>query len=308
MIEALKQEALLHGDKLHVLPIKHLQTIKNEIDLFKENEELNGFHEWIIQNLYCFDVPKVDFSIKSIILVAVPHPTYANLEFERQGKKYNSFGIVKSDFENTEGYLSDFLVPKSYHIVPVYNLPMKRMASQCGLAVYGRNNICYVDNMGSNFSFAAYFSDVPCEDDYWNKMSYAEACTDCKACINNCPTGAIRSDRFLIDNDRCLSCLNEGAEEFPEWLPKSAHHCLYDCLKCQLICPMNKEYNSKVMSPIKFDEKETDMLLGGVPFGEYSDELKMKAKILGMAEWPDSVKAIPRNLRVLFEICEEKGD
>ena len=308
MIEALKQEALLHGDKLHVLPIKHLQTIKNEIDLFKANEYLNGFHEWIIQNLYCFDVPEVDFNIKSIILVAVPHPTYAKLEFERQGMRYNSLGIVMSDFENTGRYLSDFLVPKNYHIEPVYNIPMKRMAAQCGLAVYGRNNICYVEDMGSNFSFAAYFSDVPCEDDTWNKMSFAEACTDCRACINNCPTGAIRSDRFLIDNDRCLSCLNEGVEEFPEWLPKSAHHCLYDCLKCQLICPMNKGYISNFMSPIKFDEKETDMLLEGVPFNEYSDELKMKAKILGMAEWPDITKAIPRNLRVLFELCEEKGD
>ncbi len=308
MIEALKQEALLHGDKLHVLPIKHLHTIKNEIDLFKANEELNGFHEWIIQNLYCFDVPEVDFTIKSIILIAIPHPTYANLEFERQGKRFNSLGIVMSDFENTGRYLSDFLVPRNYHVEPVYNIPMKRMAAQCGLAVYGRNNICYVEDMGSNFSFAAYFSDVPCEDDNWNKMSYAEACTDCKACINNCPTGAIRSDRFLIDNDRCLSCLNEGVEEFPEWLPKSVHHCLYDCLKCQLICPMNKGYISNFMSPIKFDEKETDMLLEGVPFNEYSDELKMKAKILGMAEWPDITKAIPRNLKVLFELSEEKGD
>ncbi len=308
MIEALKQEALLHGDKLHVLPIKHLHTIKNEIDLFKANEELNGFHEWIIQNLYCFDVPEVDFTIKSIILIAIPHPTYAKLEFERQGKRFNSLGIVMSDFENTGRYLSDFLVPRNYHVEPVYNIPMKRMAAQCGLAVYGRNNICYVEDMGSNFSFAAYFSDVPCEDDNWNKMSYAEACTDCKACINNCPTGAIRSDRFLIDNDRCLSCLNEGVEKFPEWLPKSVHHCLYDCLKCQLICPMNKGYISNFMSPIKFDEKETDMLLEGVPFNEYSDELKMKAKILGMAEWPDITKAIPRNLRVLFELSEEKGD
>lgn len=308
MIEELKREALLHGDKLEVLPIKHLQTIKNEIDFFKANEELNGFHEWIIQNLYCFDLPKVDFTINSIILVAVPHPTYAELEFERQGKRYNAFGIVMSDFESTEKYIKDYLVSKDYHIEPVWSIPMKRMAAQCGLAVYGRNNICYIEDMGSNFSFAAYYSDIPCGDDSWNKMSYAKACTDCRACINNCPTGAIRTDRFLIDNSRCLSCLNEGAEEFPEWLPKSAHHCLYDCLKCQLICPMNKEYESKVMSPIKFDEKETDMLLEGIPYNEYTDELKMKAKILGMAEWPDSTKAIPRNLKALFDMSEERGD
>lgn len=308
MIEALKQEALTHGDKLQVVPIKHLQTIKNEIDLFKANEELNSFTEWIIQNIYSFDIPKLDFTIKSIILVAIPHPTYAKLEFERQGKKYNSFGIVMSDFENAGKYLSDLLIPENFHIEPVYNIPMKRMAAQCGLAVYGRNNICYVDGMGSNFSFIAFFSDVPCEEDNWNEMRYADLCTDCRACINNCPTGAIRPDRFLIDNNRCLSFFNEGDEEFPEWLPKSAHHCLYDCLKCQLICPMNKEYNSNLKSPIIFNEKETEILLMGVPFNEYSDELKMKAKLLGIAEWPYITKAIPRNLRVLFEMSEEKAD
>lgn len=71
---------------------------------------------------------------------------------------------------------------------------------------------------------------------------------------------------------------------------------------------MNKEYNSNLKSPIIFNEKETEILLMGVPFNEYSDELKMKAKLLGIAEWPYITKAIPRNLRVLFEMSEEKAD
>ena len=66
---------------------------------------------------------------------------------------------------------------------------------------------------------------------------------------------------------------------------------------------MNKEHVS-IIESIKFSEEETNMLLDGIPFNEYSDELKMKAKILGMAEWPDITKAIPRNLRVLFEMSE----
>ncbi len=304
MIKTLKQEAMVCGDKLQVVPIEYLERIKNEIELFKKNEELNGFHEWILNNIYCFDLPKADFSIKSIILVAAPHPTYAKLEFENQGKKYKALGLAASDMEKTERYLVDFLMPKNYHIKPVYNIPMKRMASQCGLAVYGRNNICYIEGMGSNFSLAAYYSDLPCENDEWMQMQHAKTCENCRACVDNCPTGAIRVNRFLIDNDKCLSCLNEVEGEFPEWIPKSAHHCIYDCLKCQTICPMNKEHVSNVIGPIKFSEEETNMLLEGRTLDEYSDEFIQRAKMIGLTHWPDILKAIPRNLKVLFELSE----
>ncbi len=302
MINLLKQEAMVHGDKLQVIPIEFLERIKDEINHFKKSEELNGFHDWIMTNMYCFDVPKSDFTIRSIILVAVPHPAYAKLEFERMSKKCNALGLVMSDFDSTEKYLKNFLEPKNYHMECVWNLPMKRLASQCGLAVYGRNNICYIDGMGSNFSINAYFSDIPCEDNNWTEMQHADRCTDCTACISNCPTGAIRADRFLIDNDKCLSYFNEGEGEFPQWIPKSAHHCLYDCIKCQVICPMNKEYASNIIGPIKFSEEETDMLLTERSIDEYSYELKQKAKILGLTQWPYILKAIPKNLKALFEL------
>lgn len=304
MIKALKQEAMVYGNKLQVVPIEHLERIKNEIELFKKNEELNGFHEWIMSNLYCFDLPNVDFSINSIILVAVPHPAYAKLEFERQGKKYNALGLVASDSDNTYKYLNDFLEPKNFHMKYVDNIPMKKLAAQCGLAVYGRNNICYIEGMGSNFSLNAYYSDLPCENGELMQMQNAETCANCSSCVDNCPTGAIRVDRFLIDNNKCLSYFNEGGGEFPEWIPKSAHHCIYDCLKCQTICPMNKEHVSNFIGPIKFSEEETNMLLDGRTLNEYSDEFIQKAKMLGLTQWPDVLKVIPRNLRVLFEMSD----
>lgn len=305
MIQTLKYEAIQHGDKLQVISIKYLQRFQEEIELFMKNEEISGFSKWIYENIYSFDFPKVDFDIKSIILVAIPHPSYAKLEFERKSKKYNALGLVSSDFDETSEYLKKILLPNNYHIEPVWGLPMKRLAAQSGLAVYGRNNICYIEGMGSNFSLTAYYSDLPCDNNDWMEMQHSAACENCSACLDNCPTGAIRSDRFLIDNDKCLSYFNEGGGEFPEWIPKSAHHCIYDCLKCQSVCPMNKEHENNTIGPIKFSEEETEMLLTGKPFEEYPDELKQKAKILGMAEWPDITKAIPRNLSVLFEMSEE---
>ena len=99
-----------------------------------------------------------------------------------------------------------------------------------------------------------------------------------------------------------MSYFNESPGEFPDWLPLSVHHTLYDCLKCQLSCPMNKKYVNNVLEFIQFSEDETNMLLSGSPFETFSPELKHKSEILGLDEWID---AIPRNLRVLFELSEQ---
>lgn len=304
MVNLLKQEAFIHGDKLQILPINCLQKLKSEIDFFKKNEALNGFQEWIVNDLYNFEVPNAEFNIKSIIIVAVPHPSYARVEFIRKGKKYNFISLIISDFSNTKKYLNDFLTQKGYNIKPAVNLPLKRLATQSGLAVYGRNNICYVEGMGSFFSFDAYYSDMPCDSDNWTGMGHADLCANCNVCLNNCPTGAIREERFLIDNERCLSYFNENAGEFPEWMPLSVHHCLYDCLKCQFNCPMNKEYVNNVMELIKFSEDETDMLLSGSSFDTFPASLRQKSKILSLDKWLD---AIPRNLKILFELSDNAG-
>lgn len=302
MINLLKQEAITNGDKLQIIKVERLQSLKEEIKLFVENEDLNGFQKWIVNDMYQFTLPETEFLIKSIIVIAIPHPAYAKVEFTRKGKQYNFLSLAVSDFNNTEKYLNDFLALTDYHFKKATNLPLKRLAVESGLAAYGRNNIGYVDGMGSFFSFAAYFSDILCEKDNWREVHKLDICNNCKICFNNCPTGAILKDRFLIDNEKCLSAFNEVTGDFPDWIPITAHHCLYDCLKCQVKCPMNKPYVDNVIGPIKFSEEETNMLLSGRNYDEFTPELKQKSIILGLEQW---LPAIPRNLKVLFESYEQ---
>jgi epoxyqueuosine reductase len=302
MIDALQQWAELHGDKLQPIPIGRLQDIKAELEVFSQTQELNGFQKWIISDLYKFDLPAADFTIRSILIVAIPHPFYANVEFTWHAKKYNTVCLVMSDFEQTEKDLKDFLAAQDYHILPAPGIPLKRMAVKSGLAVYGRNNITYVEGLGSLYSFASYFSDIESDNAEWLELRMAERCTHCWACFKNCPTGAIRKDRFIIDNERCLSNLNESPGEFPEWLAKSAHHCVYDCLKCQIICPMDRAYLTHVIGPIQFSEDETELLLSGGPLAAYPPALRQKSKLLGLEPWIDN---IPRNLKVLFELSDQ---
>lgn len=304
MIASLKQWAAEHGNQLQVIPIGRLQDVQGELETFRENEDLNGFQKWIVNGMYKFGLPAAEFDIRSIILMAIPHPFYAKVEFTWHTRHYRTLSLVRSDFERTQKDLNDFLTAHNAHFLSASNLPLKRLAVQSGLAVYGKNNICFVEGMGSVFSWAAYFSDVICEEDTWAEVRQAERCAHCQACANNCPTGAIRKDRFLINNEICLSNLNESPGEFPEWLPKSVHHCLYDCLKCQIICPMNKAYVHNIIGPIQFSEEETEMLLSSGLLDAFSTELKRKALLLGLDEW---IGSIPRNMKALFELSDHPG-
>ncbi|MBN1649547.1 MAG: 4Fe-4S binding protein [Spirochaetales bacterium] len=126
----------------------------------------------------------------------------------------------------------------------------------------------------------------------------ASRCAACQACANICPTGAITEHSFLVDNEKCLSYLNESGNPFPEWLPESVHHCVYDCLKCQLVCPMNMEQVKQVAAPVQFSESETELLLSDAGFREYPASLQKKAFYLGLHQWPDG---LARNIRVLIE-------
>lgn len=303
----LKQEVQRHGDKCQMLSIERLKDLKKDIEDFQKKESLNGFQKHITSNLYHLEPPAVGFEVRSIILIASPTPTYAKVIFHWQGKTYSLISLARSYIGKedapraTKKYLMKFLKPTGYHIQPGPWLPLKRLAVRSGLSKYGRNNITYVEGMGSFLTLVGYFSDIPCKEDNWVPIRQMDNCQNCTACLKNCPTGAILKDRFLIDNERCLSFLNESPGDFPEWLPQSAHHCIYDCLKCQKICPQNREYINNVIGPIEFDEVETDLLLSGKTMNEFPLALKKKVRFLDMESW---LSAIPRNMRILFDNYE----
>lgn len=284
------------GEKHVLVPIDRLRRLEKEIAAFRTDEALNGFQRWIVGSLYRFRVPETGFDIRSIFLIAIPHPLYSRVTFARGGRKYASRCLVVSDFGKTDRALKTMLRGSDANIVQARDLPLKRLAVQSGLAVYGRNNITYIPGRGSNFSYAAYFTDIACAGSEWRSLGLAPSCAGCSVCLKACPTGAIREDRFLIDTDRCLSYLNESGAPFPEWLDASVHHTVYDCLKCQLACPLNRDQANKTGRDIDFDEDETGVLLAGTRYEQYPQGMREKTAYLGMDQWP---QGIAKTLKIL---------
>jgi epoxyqueuosine reductase len=305
MDEFVKQLTQDHGDKAAIVPIGRLQDIRQDVENLKNSGLLNDFQKYIVNDLYVMDVPDPGFAVRSILVIASPRPLLARIAFHRKGKRIPlmvpaSYLSEVSGPPKIEHYLNEFLNPQGYHVQYAPKLPRKLFAVRSGLGAYGRNNICYVEGMGSSPFLATYFSDIPCTEENWQDICQMHLCKTCKACLNNCPTGAITADRFLINNERCLTYCNEaGAEkDFPEWIPPSAHHTIYGCLRCQMVCPINKDYVHTVIEPAEFTEEETALLVEGKPFSLFPETLKQKVETLDMLNY---LGALPRNLRVLFD-------
>lgn len=297
IVNELKSLSEKKGDKLEVFSIDRLQSLQNDLEKLQSETELNGFQKWIINKLYNFKgVPQ---KMRSIIIVAIPRPAYANLTFNKNGNEYKVYGTVTASLGRVRTYVMDAVKKAGYEIDAEGRLPLKRLAVQSGLAEYGKNNLTYVSGMGSYFTLQAFSTTMVQEKDNWREAVVSSMCDDCIICASNCPTGAIKDDRFLLDNSRCLSAWNEGSGDFPEWMPHTAHHTAFDCLKCQVCCPMNKD-NQEVID-VSFDEMETNRILAGAPYNNVSKELKKKINLLGLDMW----ESIPRNLRTLFDLMDK---
>jgi epoxyqueuosine reductase len=174
------------------------------------------------------------------------------------------------------------------------------LAATTELAKYGRNNIRYVDQIGSMISLHVFLTNYEFEEDNYNEVQMMDQRASCRICMNVCPTGAIKEDKFVVDVGRCITLYNEGEDEFPEWFSQEVHNSLMGCMKCQFRCPANREV---LQNPIRFDditEEETEFILQGAPNEELLESLSKKLRGFYPATSKTYFHMFTSNLRVLI--------
>ena len=290
------------GYQARLVPVGRLrdlgQTIAKQYrqGLFDQafyDERLSGFD---------FELPRELPEAQSLIIVAYADPP-VRFSFYRDGKTFQL--VVPPTYlhwerkdQQAQQALLALLGQAGYRVAPAA-APKKLLAACSGLAAYGKNNLTYVQGLGSFHRLAAFVSDLPCEQDPWGEPQVLERCANCQACRRACPTAAIAEGRFLLHAERCLTFLNEkpGTVAFPGWLADGSHNCLVGCMRCQSICPENRDVRDWIEEGADFSEAETELLLAGVPLTELPAGLQEK---LARTDLTDLFDYLPRNLEALL--------
>jgi len=294
------------GYQGRVVSIQRLGELREEI----EGRYGQGLfdREFYKERLAWFDfrIPSNLPEATSLIVVAIPRPQ-GQAVFAWNGESRAlmlppTYVAYEETRKRVEDLLAEILDTKGYRIART-KLPLKLLAVRSGLGLYGRNNICYVAGMGSFLQLVAVYSDLPCQRDDWREAQMMESCQNCHACRQNCPTGAIPSDRFLLRAERCIVFHNEkpGDIPFPDWINPSWHNCLVGCLNCQNVCPQNKDFSQWIEGKIEFSQEETGLLLEGVSRDRIPAATVRKLEQLDLIGYLDSLH---RNLGVFFKKSE----
>jgi epoxyqueuosine reductase len=282
-----------------VLPIEHVAQLKYEIEKRSSQGQIDaGLYEKYLST-FKFDVTTSLLRACSIIITAAPQPQ-RQVTFHLDGQTY--FVIIPPTYyfdtdNQIRNMLQNILNSNDYQLYPAA-LPLKLLAVRSGIAEYGKNNIAYVEGLGSFVRLKAFLSDMPTTRCEWLEPRVMKACDKCQACLNECPTGAIAPDRFLIHAERCITFLNEWGEEFPEWMDPAWHNSLIGCMKCQLVCPVNKRFVKWVEDGEDFDKVETELILNRAALDRMPPETVRKLNRCYMMEY---LNVLPRNFRALLK-------
>ena len=298
IISQISDEMKKHHYKYKTVSITHLPDVQNTVgELVRQgilSEKL--CRDW----QFYLDSNKNLPEAKTIIIVAMPQfITY--LCFRWQGIDYPANippgYFTQKDESCAAAILKGVIEHKGYKVSKA-RLALKTLAVRSGLAKYGRNNISYVPGMGSFHRLIAFYTDYLCEKDDWDEIRLMKSCDNCSLGRENCPTGSISNERFLIHAENCLTHFNEYEYDFPQWLKPEWHDALIGCMRCQSVCPVNKPYLNKIEKGPTFSEEETELILNRKPVEQLNSETRIKLERMVQDEiYP----VMGRNLRALIE-------
>jgi epoxyqueuosine reductase len=166
--------------------------------------------------------------------VALADPSRAYVARYARGRDYHS--LIRRRLQT----LCDRIERESGHFVyrafadsaPVLEV---ELATRAGIGWRGKNTLALSRDCGSYFFLGEIYTSLALPPD----PPASEHCGTCRACIDVCPTGAIRAP-YQLDARRCISYLTiEHRSSIPEELRPLLGNRIYGCDDCQIFCPWN---------------------------------------------------------------------
>ena len=302
-VSSISEELLLGlkklGCKAKIVSISHLDEMRDELFALRDSNMID-------KKLYKDMLSGMEFNLdntlknaKSIIVIAAPQ-IISKANFQYKGTTY-SLNLpptyVADGIRSKVKEIMSEISSKNDFKVQGTKLPQKQLAVKSGLAKYGKNNITYIDGMGSFHVLMSFYTDLDLLNDNWQAAQVDSDCTNCSICLKNCPTGAISEKRFLINAEKCITFFNEYEDEFPQWVKPEWHNSLIGCMSCQLKCPKNSAFVNKSSVIATFTEEETNMFLDKVSFESLPEATVKK---LDDMEMTSNYSFLGRNIKILL--------
>jgi epoxyqueuosine reductase len=270
----------------------------NILPLVLEQLEKTDMYNRMLKDYFDFSL---DTDIRSLIIIALPSPPrYVEIEWD--------FGVIEADIPPVYIHRDQQLsmikktvsdVFERYHLKswPVV-LPKKILAAMCGFGKYGKNNLLYIEGMGSCHRLTVFGTDMICTDEFESASDLSmDRCSKCGVCINQCQTGAIDRENIQIAVDKCITFHNERKNTIPDWIHNDWHNSLIGCIKCQEKCPANTGlWNRKKVGEFSYDE--TRMIINSTTFEALDTALQNKLSELNIDRYFD---VLSRNISLLLK-------
>ena len=305
--EIVREWAKPRGYRVAVGSVSLLGEVRNSLRKRREAGEIEaGFYRDNLDTFTYLDGVPLE-NPRSIILVAIPMPAHV-LAFTVGDKRIETilpptYVRYRKTFAEVRDNLAATLLGSGFR-VELLNAPLKALANRLGLLFYGRNNVGYIDGLGSYFQLVGLVSDLPFEEKKIPRRPAEKLlprCEDCRICAAACPTGAIDRERILLHAEKCYTLFSESPNPIPENLKPPSPECIIGCLRCQELCPENKGLLKHEQAAVSFDAEETKAFLGIKPAadGRAFDRAQEKFQELGLTE---GLGVFKRNLERLLRI------
>lgn len=304
VFERLTAEFAALNAKFRIVSTAHLEECRDAIEKLRDDKVVSESFYAEYLDSFEFKKPGALPNACSIIVIATPQPSSV-IDVTFKGQRVRAIipptYLYKEIREACTKILFDTLSAAGSGMARA-RLPMKLLATGSGLGRYGRNDICYVDGMGSFHRLEAFYTDYEFGIDAWQEVSMMGSCTGCSFCLESCPTGCIPGERILVDVERCLTYLNENEKDIPAWVNPRWHNALVGCMRCQIVCPENRDFIRDRDKVEQFTEEETGLILNGVPAKELPAELSAKLGRMGIEEL---FPLLARNLAALLKLSDK---
>jgi epoxyqueuosine reductase len=247
-----------------------IETVKRKLEERRSSKMIDqGFSTEILGGFKYLDGVK-DPAAKRIVVVSMPSPIHV-LAMMAGDRRIEA--SIPPTYVRYRGTFEDVLADMKANVLDeeaeaeILKVPLKSLAVHMGLVVYGRNNITYAPGLGSGHQLCGYIVGSAASGTYDGRAeehaseTALERCSHCRACVQVCPTGAIREGRFLISAERCFTLHSESRRPIPAWAKPPKSVCLIGCMDCQSICPENANRLKTVPAGVEFTAEETEAVI-----------------------------------------------